>query len=173
MAPTGRPICPASRSRANIGQSYRLSTRATILPPGTGLSDRFSDFVGRTNVRLGRRLNVTHRFRLDKDNLAIRRNEIDATIGGRRTYATFGYLRLNRNIDPVIEDLRDREEIRVGGRVQFARYWSIFGSAIVDLTDRRRGSALARRRLRSDPPPDRRALRRRLHRAWRDLAARL
>jgi LPS-assembly protein len=128
---------PGTSVHANIGQSYRLSTRATILPPGTGLSDRFSDFVGRTNVRIGRRWTVTHRFRLDKDNLAIRRNEVDATFGGRRTYATVGYLRLNRNIDPAIEDLRDREEIRVGGRWQFGRYWSIFGSAIVDLTNRR------------------------------------
>jgi len=127
---------PGISFHTNIGQSYRLSTRAAILPPGTGLSDRFSDFVGRTNLRIGRRLNVIHRFRIDKDNFAIRRNEIDATIGGRRTYATIGYLRLNRDIDPSIEDLRDREEIRVGGRVQFARYWSIFGSAIVDLTNR-------------------------------------
>ena len=123
--------------RTNIGQSYRLSTRATILPPGTGLSGRFSDFVGRTNIRLGRRISLTHRFRLDKDNLAIRRNEVDATIGGRQTYATLGYLRLDRDINPAIEDLRDREEIRVGGRVHFARYWSVFGSAIVDLTGRR------------------------------------
>jgi hypothetical protein len=77
---------------------------------------------------------ATHRFRLDKDSFALRRNEIDATIGGRRTYATIGYLRLDRNIDPSIEDLRDREEIRFGGRVGFARYWSIFGSAVIDLT---------------------------------------
>ena len=81
-------------------------------------------------------VNLTHRFRLDKDSLAIRRNEVDATIGGRRTYATIGYLRLNRNIDPSIEDLRDREEVRFGGRVGFARYWSIFGSAVIDLTSR-------------------------------------
>ena len=127
---------PGVSLHSNIGQSYRLSTRAAILPPGTGLSDRFSDFVGRTNLRVGRRLSFVYRFRMDKDNLAVRRNEIDATFGGRRTYATIGYLRLNRNIDPSIEDLRDREEIRVGGRVQFARYWSVFGSAIVDLTNR-------------------------------------
>ncbi len=128
---------PGVSIQANIGQSYRLNTRATILPPGTGLSDRFSDFVGRTNIRIGRRINITYRFRLDKDTFDIRRNEIDATIGGRQTYATLGYLRLDRNIDPALEDLRDREEIRIGGRVQIARYWSIFGSAIVDLTDRR------------------------------------
>ena len=114
----------------------RSSAWETILPPGTGLSDRFSDFVGRTTVRVGRRLAFVHRFRLDKDNLAVRRNEIDATVGGRQTYATIGYLRLDRDIDASIEDLRDREELRIGGRVRFARYWSIFGSAVIDLTDR-------------------------------------
>lgn len=120
-----------------IGQSYRLSNRATILPPGTGLSDRFSDIVGRTDVNIGRLVSFTHRFRIDKDTFALRRNEIDAVVGGRRTYATVGYLRLDRNIDPSIEDLRDREEIRLGGRIGFARYWSIFGSTVIDLTDRK------------------------------------
>ena len=118
-------------------------------------------------------VSLTHRFRIDKDSLALRRNEIDAAIGGRQTYATIGYLRLDRDIDPAIEDLRDREEIRLGGRVSFARYWSIFGSTVIDLTEPQRGSALARRRLRADPPPARHPLRRRLHRAWPDLAARL
>ena len=120
-----------------IGQSYRLDNKRTLLPVGTGLSDRLSDIVGRTTVKYGRFLEVTHRFRLDKDNAAIRRNEIDATIGNRRTYVTAGYLKLNRNIGAGIEDLRDREEIRLGGRLQIARYWSIFGSTVVDLTSRR------------------------------------
>jgi LPS-assembly protein len=128
---------PGLSFRTNIGQSYRLSTRATILPPGTGLSDRFSDFVGRTTLRVGRRVTFTHRFRLDKDSLAIRRNEIDATVGGRQTYATVGYFRLNRDINPAIEDLRDREELRLGARVRFASYWSVFGSTVIDLTSTR------------------------------------
>jgi LPS-assembly protein len=125
---------PRIAIRSNIGQSYRLNNRAAILPPGTGLSDRFSDIVGRTNLRVGRNIAFTHRFRLDKDSLAIRRNEVDAVVGGRRTYASIGYLRLNRNVDPSIEDLRDREEIRLGGRVQVARQWSLFGSTVIDLT---------------------------------------
>jgi len=128
---------PGVSLRTNVGQSYRLSTRATILPPGTGLSGRFSDFVGRTTLRVGRLVNFVHRFRIDKDSLAIRRNEIDATVGGRQTYATVGYLRLDRDIDASIEDLRDREELRLGGRVAFARYWSVFGSTVIDLTSRR------------------------------------
>jgi LPS-assembly protein len=128
---------PGIAISTNIGQSYRLNNRATILASGTGLSGRFSDIVGRTNVRFGRLVSFVHRFRFDKDNGALRRNEIDATVGGRRTYATIGYLRLDRDIDPAIEDLRDREEIRFGGRVSFARYWSIFGSTVIDLTSRR------------------------------------
>jgi len=127
---------PSVSFRTTIGQSYRLNRRGTILPPGTGLSGRFSDFVGRSDLHIGRFVSLTHRFRIDRDSLALRRNEIDAVVGGRRTYATIGYLRLDRNIDPAIEDLRDREEIRFGGRVSFARYWSIFGSAVIDLTSR-------------------------------------
>jgi LPS-assembly protein len=128
---------PGIEIRTTVGQSYRLDNKASILPSGTGLSDRFSDYVGRTNVKIGRKLNLVHRFRVDKDNFEVRRNEIDAIVGGRQTYGTIGYLRLNRDIDPTIEDLRDREEIRLGGRIRFAGYWSIFGSTVIDLTDRR------------------------------------
>ncbi len=119
-----------------VGQSYRLENNNNIVPEGTGLSDRFSDIVGRTNIRFKDVVKFTHRFRLDKDNLAVRRNEIDATVGSRGTYAQIGYLRLNRNIRQGLEDLRDREEVRVGGRFQIDQYWSVFGSAIIDLTDR-------------------------------------
>ncbi len=122
---------------SSIGQSFQLSNRATIFPDGTGLSERVSDFVGRTEVRFKDLIKFTHRFRLDKDNLAVRRNEIDATVGTRGTFLQVGYLRLNRNIGPEIEDLADREEIRFGARAKIARYWSVFGSAIVDLTGQR------------------------------------
>ena len=42
---------------------------------------------------------------------------------------------MNRDVDPSIEDLRDVEELRVAGRILLTRYWSIFGAAVVDLTD--------------------------------------
>ena len=121
---------------AVVGQSYRLSAKPALFPSGTGLASRTSDIVGRTEIRYRDFLSLTHRYRLDKDTLAVRRNEFDATIGTRDTYALIGYLRLNRDIDPSIEDLRDREEIRLGGRIAFARYWSVFGSTIIDLTSR-------------------------------------
>jgi LPS-assembly protein len=127
---------PNWRIETTVGQSYQLNSRATILPDGTGLSERVSDFVGRTQVRYKDFVQFTHRFRLDKDSLAVRRNEVDATIGSSRTYAEIGYLRLNRDISPLIEDLRDREELRFAGRVAFANYWSVFGAGVFNLTDR-------------------------------------
>jgi LPS-assembly protein len=119
---------------STVGQSYRLNRRPGIFPQGTGLTGRLSDFVGRTRVRYGRFLDLSHRFRLDKETFAVRRNEIDLTMGSDLTYIQAGYLRLNRDIDPAIEDLRDREELRFAGRLQFARYWSVFGATVIDLT---------------------------------------
>ena len=127
---------PGWRLETSIGQSYRLDDAFDLFPDGTGLNEQWSDFVGRTEVRYRDFLKFTHRFRLDKDNLAVRRNEVDATVGTDRTYVELGYLQLNRDIDFTLEDLQDREEIRVAGRVAFARYWSVFGSAVVNLTDR-------------------------------------
>lgn len=127
---------PGWRLETTIGQSYRLTDKASLFPDGTGLNEQWSDFVGRTTVRYRDFLKFTHRFRLDKDNLAVRRNEIDATLGNDRNYLELGYLRLDRNIDLSFEDLRDREELRVAGRVAFARYWSVFGSAVINMTNR-------------------------------------
>lgn len=126
---------PGWRVRSTIGQSFRLERpEPGLFPEGTGLSERVSDFVGRTEVRFRNLVSFTHRFRLDKDSFAVRRNEIDATIGSRRTYLEVGYLRLDRNI-ATVEDLRDREELRAAARVAIGRRWSVFGSGVFNLTD--------------------------------------
>ncbi|WOE74257.1 LPS-assembly protein LptD [Alterisphingorhabdus coralli] len=126
---------PGLRIDANIGQSYRFNNKSDVIPEGTGLAEQTSDITGRTDVRFRDIVKFSHRYRLDKGNLSLRRNEIDATIGSRRTYFQVGYLRLNRDIGEEIEDLQDREELRVAGRVQLDQYWSVFGSGIFDLTD--------------------------------------
>lgn len=128
---------PRLSLRASIGQSYRLTRKPTLFPDGTGLGSRFSDIVGRFEARYGRFLSLTNRFRLDKDNLTIRRAEIDFAVGSRTTYAEIGYLRLDRDITFNVEDLRDREEARAAVRVAIGPYWSVFGSAVVDLTSQR------------------------------------
>lgn len=127
---------PNWRVSATVGQSYRFDKDPGVFINGTGLSERVSDFVGRTEVRYRDFIKFTHRFRLDKDSLAVRRNELDATVGSKRTYAEIGYLRLDRDIAAGIEDLQDREELRLATRVAFARYWSVFGAGVFNLTDR-------------------------------------
>ena len=121
---------------STIGQSLRVADRKGIFPDGTGLTERWSDIVGRTSIRYGRLLDLTHRFRVDRKNFAVRRNELDLTFGTTQTYAQVGYLRLNRNINSTVEDLRDVEELRLAARILFNRYWSIFGATVVDLSDK-------------------------------------
>ena len=127
---------PRWRISSTVGQSIRLSNKPTLLPDGTGLTNKTSDIVGRTEVRYRNFLKVIHRFRVDKDSLAVRRNEFDAVVGNNATYLELGYTKLNRDISSQIEDLQDREEVRAAGRIAFANYWSVFGSAVVNLTDR-------------------------------------
>ncbi|MEE4450482.1 LPS-assembly protein LptD [Novosphingobium resinovorum] len=125
------------RIKTTVGQSVRLATGSqNVLPDGTGLSNKTSDIVGRTEVRYRDFLNFIHRFRVDKDSLAVRRNEFDAVIGNTSSYLELGYTKLNRDISQDIEDLQDREELRAAGRIAFARYWSLFGSAVINMTDR-------------------------------------
>ncbi|MBV1688279.1 LPS assembly protein LptD [Novosphingobium sp. G106] len=126
---------PRWKIKTTIGQSYRLTNEPQLLPDGTGLSSRTSDIVGRAEVYYRGFLKFTERFRLDKDSFAVRRNEFDATIGDNKTYAEIGYVRLNRDI-LSIEDLQDREELRFAGRIAFKKYWSLFGSTVINLTDR-------------------------------------
>jgi LPS-assembly protein len=127
---------PRWRIKTTVGQSVRLTEKPSLFPQGTGLTGRVSDVVGRTELRFRDTIKLVHRFRLDKDSLAIRRNEFDAVVGSHRTYVELGYTKLNRDISSDIEDLRDREEVRAAGRVAFANYWSLFGSAVVNLTQR-------------------------------------
>ena len=128
---------PGLAVTSTIGQSYRFGKRIGIFPDGTGLTGQISDIVGRTRLQYGRFIDLTHRYRVDKNNFAVRRNEVDLTVGSDRTYAQIGYLKFNRNIDPTIEDLRDKEELRVAGRIAFRRFWSVFGATVIDLTDRK------------------------------------
>jgi LPS-assembly protein len=114
-----------------IGQSYRFNSQAAIFPVGTGLSDQLSDIVGRSSVRIGDKIDVVHRFRLDKKTFAIRRNEIDAVVGAKNWQLSLGYSNLNRDI--AIEGLEDREEIRAAARVKLTRHWSLVASSIYDV----------------------------------------
>ena len=125
---------PKWRVLADIGQSYRLTANTVAFPNGTGLYNRMSDVVGRTEVAYDDFFKITHRYRIDKGNLAFRRNEIDATIGSDQSYVELGYARINQGLAAAIDDLQDSNELRGAARASFARYWSVFGSGVFDLS---------------------------------------
>ena len=65
---------------SNIGQSYPIHGGTSIFSLKVrALTDRVSDIVGRTRIRYGRFIDITHRYRIDKSNFAVRRNEVDLT----------------------------------------------------------------------------------------------
>lgn len=122
------------RMSGEVGQSYQFRREPGLLPTGTGLTERFSDIVGRATLRIGSFVSLTDRFRLDRSDLKIRRQEADLTLGGTKDYIQLAYSRLNRGL--AIEDLPNHTEARATARVQVLRHWSAFASTILDLTNR-------------------------------------
>ena len=124
---------PHWQVNATIGQSYRMTSGTVLFPDGTGLASQVSDIVGRAELRYRDFLKITERYRLDKDTLAFRRNEVDVTLGSDRDYVELGYARLNGAIATALEDIQDSDELRAAARVAIAGHWSVFGSGVFDL----------------------------------------
>ena len=119
---------------AAIGQSARLTGNTTLFENESGLSSRVSDIVGRVDLRWRDFFRITDRFRIDHGNFTARRNEVDATIGSDRTYVEVGYARTNNLLATALDDVPESNELRGAVRVAFAKYWSVFGSGVFDLT---------------------------------------
>ncbi|UTW53876.1 LPS-assembly protein LptD [Kordiimonas sp. SCSIO 12610] len=125
-----------------IGQSFRIDGQETFFLEGAGLEGDFSDIVGRTNIRYKDWLEIDHRYRLDDTSLSVRRNDVNALIGSRKTGLEVGYFRLDRELDltnPILENAvenrQDREELRLGLYYQINDNWRFTGTAIEDLTN--------------------------------------
>lgn len=121
-----------------IGQSFRFS-KDNDFGTDTGLDDHFSDIVGRVKVSPTRFVNALYRFRLDKDDLAPRRNELEATLGVPKFRLNINYLSIDQQnsndlLDPE-DKFRDREEVTVGFSSQATKRWRFGANTRNDLTD--------------------------------------
>ena len=123
---------PNIRSEILVGQSYRFVRQSELFPDGSGLSGKFSDVVGRWDLAFGKSIDIAHRFRLDKNSLRVRRNEIDVAMRVASGRLSVGYFQLNR--DREIAGLEDREEVRASAQFRIKNAWSLFGSVTRDLT---------------------------------------
>ena len=113
-----------------VGQSYRLS-EADVFAQGSGIEDNLSDIVGRVEIRPNYDLNLLYRYRLDKDTLAFRRNEVDLSVGPPALNLDLGYISVTS--DSTEDEFDDREELNWTLRSQISRYWTIYGGQRIDL----------------------------------------
>ncbi len=120
----------SSSSEAFIGQSYALKENDDF-SENSGLSDNFSDFVGRVRVNPIDEIDLLYRFRVDDEDFEVRRNELDLRVGPPLLSIGVNYLFLNNTNE--VDEFDDREEVTVRVSSQLSEYWSTFASHRRDL----------------------------------------
>jgi LPS-assembly protein len=117
---------------ALLGQVLRPKADDTFADK-TGLEARNSDYVGRIDIAPSSLLRFYERVRLDRDTLAMRRNEIAVDAGPDRYRLNATYVRLRREL--TADELTDREEINLSILAGLSRYWDLRASTRRDLTE--------------------------------------
>ena len=117
---------------ALIGQTLRLKADDTFAAQ-TGLENPRSDFVGRIDLSPSPFVSIYNRFRLDRDTLSLRRNEITAAFGTPAYNANITYLTLQREL--TADELTRREEINLSANARLSKYWRATASTRRDLGD--------------------------------------
>ncbi|MCK5425597.1 MAG: LPS-assembly protein LptD [Emcibacter sp.] len=118
---------------ATIGQSFRLQSSETF-PIGSGFEGKSSDFVGRMDLTLGDYIDYVHRFRLDKDSLRLRRNEMILSGGTKKVRVSVRFLDLDRETtDLTNTELENIKEFGTGFQYLVTDRWTVHGSWVHDL----------------------------------------
>lgn len=117
-------------SSAFIGQSYRVR-RDNTFSNDSGLEDNFSDVVGRVAIQPNFPVRVQYRFRLDKDDLSPRRNEVTAGAGPKAFNVNLNYSFFGQGTGSG--EFGDREELTMGFRSQVTNDWALSASTQRDL----------------------------------------
>ncbi|TNE41096.1 MAG: LPS-assembly protein LptD [Alphaproteobacteria bacterium] len=115
-----------------FGQSFRLK-ESTLFDPTTGLDETNSDYVGRLILSPSQYFAMTHRFRLDKDDLSFRRNEVDLTGGTPDYNLKLGYLKLAAELSA--SGLEEREELSAETHLKIRGNWSFQANGRRNLAD--------------------------------------
>ncbi len=115
-----------------FGQTLRARKSGTF-DGNTGLEEHLSDYVGRIQIVPGPYLSYTQRFRMDRDSLNIRRNEIDLEAGPKALRFKVGYAELEDEL--ANDEFISREELRLSGTAKITPNWTLTAYDQIDLTD--------------------------------------
>ncbi len=105
-----------------LGQSYRFE-KGDVFAAGTGLEDNLSDIVGRLQFNPVPQVSVVHRFRIDHDSFAFRRNQVDVTYSTNKLFLNVEFVDLPE--EQTDANITERREIGAAARWQINDNWSI------------------------------------------------
>lgn len=105
------------------GQVFRLNKDSSF-SQGSGLNNRFSDYVGRIDFLPSELFEANYGFRLDQHTLEFTKQEFQTGIGPSvfRPFANYLFVEQFNSSTLLDEKL---EETTVGASSKFAKYWSI------------------------------------------------
>lgn len=109
-------------TRLLVGQSYSLQQNNNFLP-GSGLNHHLSDVVGRLTVSPIPTFDFTYRFRLDHQDLALRRQEISTSMGPANLRLSLNYIQIAQIADAP--NLQKRKQLSAVIQAGLTRYWSV------------------------------------------------
>ena len=109
-----------------LGQQYRV-TNDPNFPITNDLNSHFSDYVGKVGLAY-QPYSLAYRFRLDKNDLAANRTEVDAGFNQYPVNISSSYLSIKN--DPV---LSSREVVTGNGAFNLTQDWSVVASTSRDL----------------------------------------
>lgn len=111
------------RTSAFFAQSYHFNKK-TSFSEATESSGHLSDYVGRIYAKPADYLDLTYRFRLDREDYKFNYNELAGRLGTNmlNLYASYIYLQKNKNPSEV---LSERQELFLALHTGLTRDWSI------------------------------------------------
>lgn len=122
------------KAEAFLGQSWRFFGEDNLLP-NSGLRNNISDVVGRVRLSPGDYLNLTYRFRLDVDDVTLRRQELSVVAGIPALRVGASYLDLKDQVGNG--EFATRRQVRFNASSQITTRWSLHGGAVFDLVSQR------------------------------------
>lgn len=124
-----------------VGQSYAFED-VDAFPAESGLNDNSSDYVGAFYVRPSPLLDLSYRFRLDRDDLQFRRSDLLAVGGPAFFRVNVGYVNLSEEPEEPANagdslTFDAREELVLGARIQLTERLTIGAQTRQDLSTNR------------------------------------
>ncbi len=105
-----------------FGQSFRLREN-NLFPQETGLEKKRSDFVGRIYYRPSDYLDYIHRFRLNRNDLGFRRNDIQVLVGPSYLKFKINYVELDETL--ADDQIKRVQELNAGVTLRITEFWSL------------------------------------------------